>query len=434
MTLLRHALLPSLFATLLVTVASAGAQQERPLQRSNRGLSVTEFAQELEKVPVPPQRMLRPRGTGSDSQPSAPTGPPAPVPSPLPLSDPSWETEPIPVVPDPSSPDPATGANRQRPAPELRRPELRVTPQVGATRLPSPDDGLNGNRQIALTPFPNLDLQSGPLGVHQLPWRRRPTVRSPHSAWRTIELETAVGSFAASGLPNGGLGWRNTLQMGVPFWRERQVGLHLGAAVEPTSFPQVLTDVTAGLFHHAIWPEEVETAQRLRERLSWGSVIDISYDSEHRVTLGQMRTQLGYSLSPRRETGLWVVIPSNDNVAAIGSADPVFMAPSALGTVYYRQTFANELDITGYMGVAEHPGGLHLGCYVSKRFSQQLFWTFSAMNNFNSEGSYAIYAGLKIAFWPMPDYSYLSGNPQNLYRPFLRTADHTTFQYRMRSP
>lgn len=301
------------------------------------------------------------------------------------------------------------------------------------TQTPSDHDGLMGNRQVALTPFPNLYMQSGPLAVDQLPWYHKPKYDSAYTIHRSIAYESMIGSSGANGLPNGGFGWYNSLQLAFPFWSEREIGVQTSVVLEPTTYPQVFTIVTGGFFRNAVWSEDPLARYSLNNRASWGFVFDGLFDSEHRALIGQFRGQAGYALTPSRETGFWFSIPVTDDPAPIGSGQPVLIDTTAMGAAYYRQSFASELDVTAFVGFTEGPGEAMLGAYASYRFSRMGSWILSAMNNFSPEGSYSIYAGFRIDFWPMADYSLLSGNPQNLYRPFMRPADHINLQLRTRA-
>src|SRR5262249_11141956 len=125
-------------------------------------------------------------------------------------------------------------------------------------------------------------------------------------------------------------------------------------------------------------------------------------------------------------------VPTNDALSRKGSGTPIFLDPTALATFYVRRTFASELDMTLLGGVTEAPGNMHLGTYLSYRFDERMALDFSAMTNFNKQSAWAVYGGIRIYFVPLPKYSLISGNPENRYRPFLRTIDHINFQVKKR--
>jgi hypothetical protein len=315
---------------------------------------------------------------------------------------------------------------------EIPRPiRQRVSPQVQATQVARPGDGLEVNRRMSLAPFPNLDLQSGPLAVDQLPWHHKQPEEAEFSIRKSIEYQTAIGGLRSNGDNDGEVGWYNSLQFGFPFWRERQVGAQLGFVAEPTTFPQVLTGFTGGFFHRAIWPEAPVLRPPLRNRLSWGVVYDALYDSELETFIGQFRTQFGYSIAPDRECGLWFAVPLHDETS-LDPGTPLLVDTSALVTFYYRHVFPREVDLTLLTGVSEFPGGAHFGGSLSYRFAPQAFLIVWGVTNFEEEGGHAVYGGLRFHFWPLADYSQLSGNPQNRYRPFLAVIDHVNLQVRKR--
>lgn len=152
-------------------------------------------------------------------------------------------------------------------APQAYPNALAFPANVPNTPPPGPGDGLMGNRQISLTPFPNLYMQSGPLATDQLPWFHAPAAPSAYDPYRSVQFETSVGGLKSHGLNDSELGWYNSVLHGRPFWKEREVGLQLGLAVEPTSFPQVLIEFTGGFFHQAIWqydsPAQFDVGNRI---------------------------------------------------------------------------------------------------------------------------------------------------------------------------
>lgn len=309
--------------------------------------------------------------------------------------------------------------------------QLPANPQVQDTPLPITSDGLMGNRQVALTPFPNLHMQSGPLEQHQLPWFRASAARSAFEAEHWLQFDTAIGGLKSNGVNDSEFGLYNSLIYARPFWKERNVGLEVGATLEPTTFPQILVQFTAGFYRTAVWMEDPERIYLFfRDRLSWGVVYDALFDSENRVLIGQVRSQLGYAMTPNRECGLWFTVPMQEDEYAVGSPEALNIGATGMVNFYYRQTFGDNWDGTLFMGVAESPGGGQIGGYCSYRFASQASWTFSGVRSLENHGAYAIYTGLRFDFTPLSTYRLISGNPHNRYRPFVPMADHINFQVR----
>lgn len=310
-------------------------------------------------------------------------------------------------------------------------------PQVEATPLPSFSDGLDGNRTIALSPFPNLNLNSGPLGKEQLPWYHHMPSDSPYTFLRTAEFATTGGLFRSSGPVNDrAWGIYNTFSFAFPFWTERSVGIQAGFICEPTTFPQVFLGGTVGYFHQAIWTLEENEFPRFVDRVSWGAVYDGLYDSELRIYIGQARGQLGFALSPSREMGVWASLKMQDAISQPGRVlnNPLLVSPVDQVQLYYRQTFRNELDVTVFSGWVDSPGGMDFGVYLSYRFTNSASLVSQGMFNFEKYGAMALYTGIELHLSPMESYSLLSGNPQNRYRPYVRTLDHINFQQLKRLP
>lgn len=301
---------------------------------------------------------------------------------------------------------------------------------VLASPLPSPEDGLNGNRQVALSPFPNLNIQSGPLAEHQLPWYHSLPEEAPYSILRAMEFDSVWGAMKSNGVDNSQGGWYNGIQFGFPFWTEQGVGLQLGGVFEPNMLTTNYFRFTGGFFHRAIWPSDMGIVPGLFQRISWGTVYDFLYDSDHRSNMGQMRNQLAFAMAPQRECGLWFTIPMQSDSTIVGPNSPLEIYASNSFAFYYRHSFPSEVDVTGFFGWAEGPGGMYVGTYFSYHFAQQASIVSWSMMNFESAGANAIYIGLRFHFAPHEDYTLISGNPQNRYRPFMHLQDAIQFQMR----
>lgn len=349
-----------------------------------------------------------------DATPAQPPGPPTLRPL-LPTPPASIPRAPGAVQPQvlPAQPDYSQG--------------LLITPQVMNTELPMPSDGLEGNRQVALTPFPNLYMQSGPLAKHQLPWYHQLPQDSPYSLARASEYQFMGGMLRSNGISDRAYGWYNVLSAGFPFWTERTVGVQVAAMFEPTTYPQIYTGFTTAFFHRAIWPLDAEIYPGFFDRISYGFGYDGFYDSESRVYLGQTRAQLAYALSPSREWGVWGAIPLQDAISTTAADFPEQISPSSQAMLYYRQTFANEMDLTVFTGWIESPGIIQSGAYFDYRLTRQVAFVFQGMFGYERDGSRIVYIGLRMYFQPLESYALISGNPQNRYRPFLRPLDHINF-------
>jgi hypothetical protein len=392
------------------------------VERSNAGASVDD----LKKVPTLPAPV--------EATPQAPPATPPP-----PIADPPDREEPIkpegtdlpPLLPkeapeELSSPVPESAAS---PIDEQSLPT-----QVFETRIPTRDDGLAGNRQVALTPFPNLNIETGPLAKTQLPWMHTIAQERPFSILQTMDFQSAAGFLESNGGDDFDYGWYNSFQFATPFWREQGIGVQFGATAEPTTFPQVLSQVTVGAFRRAMWGESPTMRVLPFARVSWGFGFDGLFDSENRVFIGQHRAQLAYALAPNREVGMWGAIPLGSEVARAATEPDLEIGTTTHVAFYYRHVWPSELDGTLFVGAAENPGGFMFGGYVSYRMSAQSAWFLQGMRNFTDEGSQSLYTGIRIYFYPLDDYSQLSGNLQNRFRPFMPVADHINVQVRKTLP
>jgi hypothetical protein len=353
--------------------------------------------------------------------------------------------EPVPALPEPTvTPVPMEGV----PGPVEMTPTMPGAPpmesgafenwpiptQVADTRIPHVDDGLAGNRQVSLSPFPNLDIQSAPLDADQLPWVHEVADERRYRLHKTLEVQSLIGFLESNGANDFEYGWYNSVIWAVPFWKEKSVGLQFAATAEPTTFPQILTEVGFAVFRRAIWHQDHNVRLTNLERVSWGFGFDGVYDSEHRIFVGQHRAQLGYAMAPHREVGTWFTVPLGSEVATVATEPDVKISLTTLGVVYYRHVWPSELDTTLFLGAGENPGGFLTGAYISYRFSPQISWVLQGMAQFADEGGQSLYTGLRFYFHPLDDYSLLSGNPQNRYRAFLAAPDHINLQFRKTIP
>lgn len=304
-----------------------------------------------------------------------------------------------------------------------------IPSQVNETRIPTIDDGLAGNRQVALTPFPNLDIQSGPLAPYQLPWSHNFHQTQPFEKASTLEFQTMMGAVEANGERKDAFGWYNSLLWSTPFWKEKGIGIQFAATVEPTTYPQLLSEFGFAAFRRAVWGDGMADRLRWVDRTSWGFGFDGIFDSEEQVFVGQFRPQLAYAVASNRELGVWGAIALGQDLSS-GHDLPMEISTSDHFAFYYRHAFPNELDGTIFVGATENPGGFLFGGYVSYRLSARAAVVLQGMNNFASEGGFSIYSGLQIFFSPLVDLSMIAGNPNNRYRAFLRAPDHINVQLR----
>jgi hypothetical protein len=65
---------------------------------------------------------------------------------------------------------------------------------------------------------------------------------------------------------------------------------------------------------------------------------------------------------------------------------------------------------------------------MSYRLSAQAAWFLQGAKDFGTGGGGSLYTGLRIYFFPLEDYSQISGNPMNRYRAFMPVTDHINMQ------
>ena len=134
-----------------------------------------------------------------------------------------------------------------------------------------------------------------------------------------------------------------------------------------------------------------------------------------------------------REVGAWWAMNLQEEFAPIGSAVPITMSTADQIAIYYRHALRSELDMTFFTGFEQGPGSMFGGTYLEYRLTRQMALLFQGMIGFDRDDARAIYAGFRLHCKPLETYSLISGNPQNRYRPFMRTLDHINFQLRKTS-
>ena len=421
------------------------------VERSNAGASIADLVKQdlqpkpIDNDPVPPL----PAPLGQDTPPNDPppptfrmprrTGPPPvpPIPydelppqhTPAPRAPVSTDTAPMDVLPIEVTDD---GAPAEAAVQGVDYTEWPIPSQVSETALPEPDDGLAGNRQAALTPFPNLNIQSGPLANYQLPWWHRVAEERPFRIPRTLEFQTAPGVVENNGNAKNdnetAYGWYNSLLMSAPFWKEKGIGVQFGVTLEPTTYPQVLSQVGFAAFRRAIWGNDPNQRLTVFQRLSWGTGFDGVYDTNTKLFTGQQRSQFAYSLARDRELGLWFAYPLGSQISYDTHQPRMKVSANSQVNFYYRHVFPSELDVMVFIGVAESPGGFMSGSYMSYRLSAQAAWFLQGAKDFGTGGGGSLYTGIRIYFHPLEDYSQISGNAMNRYRAFMPVTDHINMQ------
>jgi hypothetical protein len=92
--------------------------------------------------------------------------------------------------------------------------------------------------------------------------------------------------------------------------------------------------------------------QRTNGKLSWAFAYDLLLESYYdNFTLGQVRGQLGYAVTPRDEFGMWIAKSAHGDNGVMGTT-PVRLDPISQGNGYYRRTWSTMATTTIWAGVA----------------------------------------------------------------------------------
>lgn len=155
---------------------------------------------------------------------------------------------------------------------------------------------------------------------------------------------------------NAQFGGRAHVNWAVPLWEELGLGLQIGTAINQTKHAVAVTHAIEGSSSRTQNFTTVGIFQRTETGWTWGIAHDFQYQNDYDSTfLTQWRGRAGYSLTENDEIGIMAMVPQTAADASWAGV-PVRLKPLAMGSGYWRHTWAYGAQTTGWLGMADRHG------------------------------------------------------------------------------
>ncbi len=259
--------------------------------------------------------------------------------------------------------------------------------------------------------------------------------------WDNLKLFTSLDSFKGPmdlGNRNANFGIRFGANMGVPLLPARNIGFQLGTTQNVADFHG--TQYTGDTCR---WQNFTTIAFFRRNpcgpgHFNWGFGHDWLHDHYYRtIKLRQWRIKASYNWDCSNEIGFWTSIPESVSGALLPRPDEgtyvTHFKGLAQGNFFWTHFWDRGARTTGWLGIAEDPGGLVLGVDGEVPISERLAlfgkcqYIVPAASGVDGQDKDFWYLTVGIQFTP--------GRRGNLgrptdYAPFLPVADNGSFSVR----
>jgi len=227
----------------------------------------------------------------------------------------------------------------------------------------------------------------------------------------------------------GNFGFRIGLNGGFRLFKRNNIGIQAGTAQIMSRFHGAEDGSTAIRSQNFTTVGFFRRGTCLSPQFSWGFVYDFLYDKYYDpITIGQWRLKFAYQLTDRTELGVWTCIPGHgDSVPQ--ELDGAILIPMAQASGYWRFDWDNGVTTTGWLGLAEKPGGFILGADAEVPLTSSVSLT-GAMQYINplgsgSSGQYEESWNMSVGIAFTPGAYKKCGRPGK-FTPFLPVADNST--------
>jgi len=184
--------------------------------------------------------------------------------------------------------------------------------------------------------------------------------------WIDVELSTGIEGFKGPldvGNANGNFGEQFGVNAAMPVLRRLGVSLQAGTSI-------VLSNLKGSPYPapNATIRDQFFTTVGMFQRLNresgaytWGFAYDWLLDDYYsNFHFGQWRVKAAYEPDPCDEFGIQVSLPEHGSTGYLpdifGSTQAVAFKPITQGNLYWKHAWANDITLTGRLGVAERPG------------------------------------------------------------------------------
>jgi len=152
---------------------------------------------------------------------------------------------------------------------------------------------------------------------------------------------------------NAHFGGRSAVNWGVPLLEESGIGLQVGTAINATANAVQVMERVEGTTSRTQSFSTLGCFQRTPGGWKWAAAYDFLYqDYYDDFSLSQCRGLVGYQLSDANEVGVKSAVHTDDDQGDFGGV-PVTLRAINQGSVYYKHTYPNLVQLSCWFGVAE---------------------------------------------------------------------------------
>ncbi len=152
---------------------------------------------------------------------------------------------------------------------------------------------------------------------------------------------------------NAHFGGRSAVNFAAPLLEAEGIGFQFGTAINATANAVQVVERLEGSASRTQSFTTIGCFQRSRSGWRWAAVYDFLYEEYYDdFTLSQARGLVGYQLSEVNEVGVKTAIRTNDDNGDFNGSEVTLRAINQ-GSIYYRHTYPNLVQIGCWCGLAE---------------------------------------------------------------------------------
>jgi hypothetical protein len=151
---------------------------------------------------------------------------------------------------------------------------------------------------------------------------------------------------------NANMGARFAVDSGLPLWRSMGLGLHVGAGANFSDAAVHVLDQIEGTSRRSQYYGAAGLFQRT-QRASWALGYDYQFNSYYDdFSLGQLRGQVGYAVTPNNELGFWGTSGVQSD-SGLMSDTAVNLEPITQVNAFLRHTWPSHAWTSVWFGFAD---------------------------------------------------------------------------------
>jgi hypothetical protein len=155
---------------------------------------------------------------------------------------------------------------------------------------------------------------------------------------------------------NAQFGGRAHVNWAIPLLEEFGLGLQVGTSINQTKHAVAVTHAIEGSSSRTQNFTTIGVFQRTDNGWTWGLAHDFLYQNDYDSSyLTQWRGRAGYAVTDNDEIGIMAMVPQTASNATWAGV-PVRLKPLAMGSGYWRHSWAFGAQTTGWLGMADRHG------------------------------------------------------------------------------